>query len=175
MQQDTYTVLSRIFIWRRLFRGWNISLCWTSGCTMWFMLEGVISPKFQRTVLYRMSWVGCTYIWRTELLRAYLPWLTPSLSLYFLYPFFSNSVLVWTPTCCPQCTPVHLRRSMEERRRLLERNVTPIKSRIMLSEQTLVTRPEQLQDLMGTAIRQGLEGLVLKDLKVMGRHFVVTM
>ena len=49
---------------------------------------------------------------------------------------------------------------------MLEKNVTPIKSRIMLSEQTLVTKPEQLQDLMGTAIKQGLEGLVLKDLKV---------
>lgn len=57
----------------------------------------------------------------------------------------------------------------------MEKNVTPIKSRIMLSEQTLVTKPEQLQDLMGTAIKQGLEGLVLKDLKVAASHFVVTI
>lgn len=58
---------------------------------------------------------------------------------------------------------------------MLEKNVTPIKSRIMLSEQTLVTKPEQLQDLMGTAIKQGLEGLVLKDLKVAASHSVVTI
>ena len=64
------------------------------------------------------------------------------------------------------CLPLCVLRSMEERRRVLEKNVTPIKSRIMLSEQTLVTKPEQLQDLMATAIKQGLEGLVLKDLKV---------
>ena len=55
---------------------------------------------------------------------------------------------------------------MDDRRRVLEKNVTPIKNRIMFSEQTLVTKPEQLQELMGTAIKQGLEGLVLKDLKV---------
>ena len=57
-------------------------------------------------------------------------------------------------------------RPMDDRRRVLEKNVTPIKNRIMFSEQTLVTKPEQLQELMGTAIKQGLEGLVLKDLKV---------
>jgi len=55
---------------------------------------------------------------------------------------------------------------MDDRRRVLEKNVTPIKNRIMFSEQTHVTKPEQLQELMGTAIKQGLEGLVLKDLKV---------
>ena len=48
----------------------------------------------------------------------------------------------------------------------MEENVTPVKNRIMLSEQTLVRRPEQLQDLMSSAIKQGLEGLVMKDLKV---------
>jgi DNA ligase-3 len=58
-----------------------------------------------------------------------------------------------------------MNKPMQERRKLMEENVTPVKNRIMLSEQTLVRRPEQLQDLMSSAIKQGLEGLVMKDLK----------
>jgi len=52
-----------------------------------------------------------------------------------------------------------------ERRRLLEQNITEVKNRIMLSEQTLIKREEDLTDLIMKVIQQGLEGLVLKDTK----------
>ena len=79
---------------------------------------------------------------------------------------------------------------MEERRKLLERNVKEIKNHIMLSETNLIqvtsrdflafndrTKDDQifchfsqdkaaLSDLMMKAIDEGLEGLVMKDLKV---------
>lgn len=52
-----------------------------------------------------------------------------------------------------------------ERRKLLEQNIKPVKNHIMLSEQTLVKKGEELSDLMMNVIKQGLEGLVLKDLR----------
>lgn len=77
-------------------------------------------------------------------------------------------------------------RPLCERRQLLECNVTEIKNRIMLAEQTLIKvnrvwepsanekvaclclqSEEVLSQLMMSVIKQGLEGLVLKDTKVL--------
>ena len=52
----------------------------------------------------------------------------------------------------------------------MEKNISPVKNRIMLSEQTLITKPDELQQLMSSVMKQGLEGLVLKDLKVCKRR-----
>ncbi|CAB3976556.1 DNA ligase 3 [Paramuricea clavata] len=58
-----------------------------------------------------------------------------------------------------------MQKPMEERRKLLERNVKEIKNHIMLSETKFIQTPTALSDLMMKAIDEGLEGLVLKDLK----------
>ena len=81
---------------------------------------------------------------------------------------------------------------MCERRKLLEENIKEVKNHIMISEQSLIKvrcliccllfvaclfvvycycccclqREGDLSDLIMKVIRQGLEGLVLKDLKV---------
>ncbi|XP_048589238.1 DNA ligase 3 isoform X2 [Nematostella vectensis] len=56
-----------------------------------------------------------------------------------------------------------MRKSMTERRKILEENVTVIPNRIMLSETTFVKDEKKLSQLMARAMRDGLEGLVLKD------------
>ncbi|XP_028393630.1 DNA ligase 3-like [Dendronephthya gigantea] len=58
-----------------------------------------------------------------------------------------------------------MQKPMEERRKLLERNVKEIKNHIMLSETKLIQNKAALSDLMMKAIDEGLEGLVMKDLK----------
>ncbi|KAL5490807.1 hypothetical protein EMCRGX_G015992 [Ephydatia muelleri] len=65
--------------------------------------------------------------------------------------YFNGESLMTKPLC--------------ERRKLLEQNISPVKNHIMLSEQTLVKKPEELSELMLGVIKQGLEGLVLKDLQ----------
>jgi DNA ligase 3 len=54
---------------------------------------------------------------------------------------------------------------IEERRRILEKNIKEIPGRVMLSEKKFIKSPEPLRKLMMNAIKQGLEGLVLKDIK----------
>jgi ATP-dependent DNA ligase len=44
--------------------------------------------------------------------------------------------------------------------------MTEIEGRIMLSKQTLIKKADELQKLMMDAIKEGLEGLVLKGIKV---------
>ncbi|XP_046850595.1 DNA ligase 3-like isoform X2 [Xenia sp. Carnegie-2017] len=58
-----------------------------------------------------------------------------------------------------------MKKPMEERRKLLERNVKEIKNHIMLSETKLIQSKDELSDLMMRAINEGLEGLVMKDVK----------
>ncbi|XP_062499383.1 DNA ligase 3-like [Corticium candelabrum] len=58
-----------------------------------------------------------------------------------------------------------LDRPMQERRNILERNLTEIPNRIVLSEQQMIKEESDLSDLMMRVIRDGLEGLVLKDVK----------
>nr|KAG5691526.1 hypothetical protein BaRGS_017739 [Batillaria attramentaria] len=54
---------------------------------------------------------------------------------------------------------------MKERREILEKNMTEIPHRVMLSEVHKITKPPQLQNLMMKVFNEGLEGLVLKDTK----------
>ncbi|XP_071147828.1 DNA ligase 3-like [Mytilus edulis] len=58
-----------------------------------------------------------------------------------------------------------MQKPIKERRRVLHDEMTEIKNRIMFSEMKLIKDPEDLQDMMNDVFRQGLEGLVLKDLK----------
>ncbi len=52
---------------------------------------------------------------------------------------------------------------MKERRKIMEQNLTPIKNRIMFSESKDVSKSSELSSLIMSVIREGLEGLVLKD------------
>ncbi|XP_033641965.1 DNA ligase 3-like [Asterias rubens] len=52
---------------------------------------------------------------------------------------------------------------MKERRKIMEQNLTPIKNRIMFSESKDVSKASELSSLIMSVIREGLEGLVLKD------------
>ncbi|KAI8516931.1 DNA ligase 3 [Branchiostoma belcheri] len=56
-------------------------------------------------------------------------------------------------------------RPISERRKFLEDNMTVIPNRVVLSEYKHITQPHDLSDMIGRVIRDGLEGLVLKDTK----------
>ncbi|RDD44029.1 DNA ligase 3 [Trichoplax sp. H2] len=55
--------------------------------------------------------------------------------------------------------------SIIDRRKILESNVQEIPGRIMLSEKKLVQKENELTGLVSRVIREGLEGLVLKDVE----------
>ncbi|CAG0896318.1 unnamed protein product [Darwinula stevensoni] len=52
---------------------------------------------------------------------------------------------------------------LEMRKQILEKNMTVIPNHIMLSEMKFVTNHEELQTMIMKVLKQGLEGLVLKD------------
>lgn len=52
---------------------------------------------------------------------------------------------------------------IKTRRKILRENMTEIEHRIMFSEMQHIKEPDDLQDMMNDVFRQGLEGLVLKD------------
>ncbi|BFZ23274.1 hypothetical protein BsWGS_26312 [Bradybaena similaris] len=56
-----------------------------------------------------------------------------------------------------------MNKPIKERRQILEKNMTVVKNRVNLSEVKLIKKPDDLQDLMARVFREGLEGLVLKD------------
>lgn len=57
-------------------------------------------------------------------------------------------------------------RPLCERRKFLHDNMVEIRNRIMFSEMKQVTKASDLADMINRVIREGLEGLVLKDVKV---------
>uniref|UniRef100_A0A2K5DDB9 DNA ligase n=1 Tax=Aotus nancymaae TaxID=37293 RepID=A0A2K5DDB9_AOTNA len=59
-------------------------------------------------------------------------------------------------------------RPLCERRKFLHENMVEIPNRIMFSEMKRVTKASDLADMITRVIREGLEGLVLKDVKVRG-------
>ena len=48
----------------------------------------------------------------------------------------------------------------------MEKTMTEIKNRVMFSEMVKIKQPEDLRDMIARVLKQGLEGLVLKDLQV---------
>uniref|UniRef100_A0A8C5HR93 DNA ligase n=2 Tax=Gouania willdenowi TaxID=441366 RepID=A0A8C5HR93_GOUWI len=62
-----------------------------------------------------------------------------------------------------------MERPLCERRRFLQDNMVEVPNRILFSEMKHVTRASDLAQMITRVIREGLEGLVLKDLKVSGR------
>ncbi|XP_020612106.1 DNA ligase 3-like isoform X2 [Orbicella faveolata] len=56
-----------------------------------------------------------------------------------------------------------MKKSMKERRQVLEKNVTVIPNKIMLSETNFLKTEKELSKLMSKAMKEGLEGLMLKD------------
>ncbi|XP_071946182.1 DNA ligase 3-like isoform X2 [Antedon mediterranea] len=56
-----------------------------------------------------------------------------------------------------------MEKPLQERRKFLKRNITPIPGRIMFSEMHELTKHEQLAGLLTEVFQEGLEGLVLKD------------
>lgn len=53
--------------------------------------------------------------------------------------------------------------TLEMRRSLLQKHVVSVKNEIMHSEQTLIDDVDMLRALMTRVMKEGLEGLVLKD------------
>ncbi|NXT65739.1 DNLI3 ligase, partial [Chaetops frenatus] len=64
-------------------------------------------------------------------------------------------------------------RPLCERRKFLHDNMVEIPNRILFSEMKHVTKAADLADMITRVIREGLEGLVLKDLKA-SSHFLST-
>ncbi|XP_078374052.1 DNA ligase 3-like isoform X2 [Oculina patagonica] len=56
-----------------------------------------------------------------------------------------------------------MKKSVKERRQVLEKNVTVIPNKIMLSDTNFLKTEKELSKLMSRAMKEGLEGLVLKD------------
>nr|XP_002129234.1 DNA ligase 3 [Ciona intestinalis] len=56
-------------------------------------------------------------------------------------------------------------KSMKERRTILETSMKVIPNRVMLSELKFVNKPDDLKHMIVRVIKEGLEGLVLKDIK----------
>jgi len=54
-----------------------------------------------------------------------------------------------------------------ERRKILEENMSEIPGRIMLSDQKVAKNQKELRGMIMAAIKEGLEGLVLKDSQVL--------
>lgn len=57
-------------------------------------------------------------------------------------------------------------RPIAERKKILEENMVEIKNHIMFSEMKKIKRKEDLHDMINQVLKQGLEGLVLKDVNV---------
>ncbi|XP_071841382.1 DNA ligase 3-like isoform X2 [Apostichopus japonicus] len=53
---------------------------------------------------------------------------------------------------------------LKERRKVLEQNMTPIPNRIMFSEMEFIKEADDLSAMIRNVIKEGLEGLVLKDI-----------
>ncbi|NXS47973.1 DNLI3 ligase, partial [Balaeniceps rex] len=64
-------------------------------------------------------------------------------------------------------------RPLCERRKFLHDNMVEIPNRILFSEMKHVTKASDLADMITRVIREGLEGLVLKDIKA-GSHLLFT-
>ncbi|NXK10740.1 DNLI3 ligase, partial [Herpetotheres cachinnans] len=64
-------------------------------------------------------------------------------------------------------------RPLCERRKFLHDNMVEIPNRILFSEMKRVTKASDLADMITRVIREGLEGLVLKDMKA-GSHLLFT-
>ncbi|NXD86423.1 DNLI3 ligase, partial [Halcyon senegalensis] len=62
-------------------------------------------------------------------------------------------------------------RPLSERRKFLHDNMVEIPNRILFSEMKHVTKASDLADMITRVIREGLEGLVLKDIKA-GSHLL---
>uniref|UniRef100_A0A8C6PTX0 DNA ligase n=1 Tax=Nothobranchius furzeri TaxID=105023 RepID=A0A8C6PTX0_NOTFU len=58
-----------------------------------------------------------------------------------------------------------MERPLSERRKFLNDNMVEVPNRILFSEMKYVTRAADLADMITRVIREGLEGLVLKDIK----------
>ncbi|XP_008281488.1 DNA ligase 3 [Stegastes partitus] len=58
-----------------------------------------------------------------------------------------------------------MERPLSERRKFLHDNMVEVQNRILFSEMKHVTRAGDLADMITRVIREGLEGLVLKDIK----------
>ena len=56
-------------------------------------------------------------------------------------------------------------RPLKERRELLHKNMQEVGSRVKFSEFQLIIKKSQLVEMIQDVLRQGLEGLVLKDAK----------
>ncbi len=58
-----------------------------------------------------------------------------------------------------------MNKPIKERRRLLEKHMKEVGNHVKFSEMELITKKSQLGDMIKNVLKQGLEGLVLKDLK----------
>ena len=56
-----------------------------------------------------------------------------------------------------------MQKSMKYRREVLEKHIKEIPNRILLSEMKFINKPDDLKHMIAKVIKEGLEGLVLKD------------
>lgn len=56
-----------------------------------------------------------------------------------------------------------MQKSIKTRRKILEKNMTVIPNRVMLSEMQFIDEPDDLKQMIAKVIKEGLEGLVLKN------------
>ena len=56
-----------------------------------------------------------------------------------------------------------MQHSMKKRRNMLEQHINEIPNRVLLSEMKFISNPDDLKHMIAKVIKEGLEGLVLKD------------
>eukprot|EP00118_Oscarella_pearsei_P009396 m.54141 g.54141 ORF g.54141 m.54141 type:complete len:870 (+) comp34313_c0_seq13:36-2645(+) len=86
-----------------------------------------------------------------------------SLSIHKKHAFKDATVCLFIFDCLLFNGENLMDKPLVERRKLLEKNLTVIPNRIMMSELHRIRTETDLDDLMRRAMREGLEGLVLKD------------
>ena len=58
-----------------------------------------------------------------------------------------------------------MQKSIKTRRKILEEHITEIPNRVMLSELKFINQPDDLKQMIAKVIKEGLEGLVLKNVE----------
>ncbi|KZC14850.1 PREDICTED: DNA ligase 3 [Dufourea novaeangliae] len=87
-----------------------------------------------------------------------------SLGIHKKSEFKNANVCLFVFDCIYYNGDVLLHKTMTERREILQKRMTEIPNRIMLSEVQIVHDPRDLAEMIGKVLKMGLEGLVLKDI-----------
>lgn len=78
--------------------------------------------------------------------------------------FKNSSVCLFVFDCIYYNGEVLISRPLRDRKSILKACMTEIPNKVMLSEMKEIHKPEDLTDMIAKVLKQGLEGLVLKDI-----------